>query len=79
MPGQHVDDVGGGAVEPDGRQHFVQQLARAADEGQAGLVFLDAGRFADEHDARFGVAVGEHGGVGELLQRAAFEGFQRGL
>ena len=54
-PGHDVGDVDRRAVEADGRQHAVEQFAGAADEGQALDVLVAAGRFADEHHARFGL------------------------
>ena len=76
-PGNHIGDVGAAAVEPDRRDHAVQQLARAADERQPLEVFLASGGLADEHDARLRVAVGKHQPRGGRFQRAAVEIFQQ--
>jgi len=63
----------------DHLQHLVEQLAGAADEGQADAVFVAARRFADEHDAACRIAVGEDGMRCRPLQRAALETFQCGF
>ena len=58
----------------DGSQHFVEQLARAPDEGFAATVFLGAGRFADYHPVCGGTANTEHGLRTSRVQRAARAG-----
>lgn len=77
-PRNHVGDVGGGAIEADGTQHQVEQFAGTADERQAGEVFVAAGCFADEHHARFRIAVGEYQPCRGRLQCAAIEVVQQG-
>ena len=72
-PGHDVGDVDRRAVEPDRRQHAVEQFAGAADEGQALDVFVAARRFADEHHARLRIAVGEDELGRGRLERAALE------
>ena len=76
-PRNDVGDVGAGAVEPDRRDHPVEQFARAPDERQALDVFLASGGLADEHDAGLRVAVGEYQPRGGGFQRAAVEIFQQ--
>ena len=76
-PRNHVGDVGLAAVEPDRRHHPVEQLAGAADERQALDVLVAPGRFADEHDPRLRIAVGEHQPRRGVLQRAALELLQQ--
>ena len=51
-PRNDVGDIGAGAVEADRRDHQVEQLAGASDEGQAVEVLLASRRLADEHHAR---------------------------
>ena len=75
--GMHVGDVGLAAIEPDRRDHAVQQLAGTSDEGQALDILVAAGGFADEHDARLGIAVGKHQPRRGVLQRATLESFQQ--
>ena len=76
-PRDHVGDVGLAAVEPDRRDHPVQQFAGTSDERQAFDILVAAGRFADEHDARLGIAVGEHQPRRGVFQRASVEIFQQ--
>ena len=76
-PRNHIGDVGLAAVEPDRRDHAVEQLAGTADERQALDVLVAPGRLADEHDARLRIAVGEHQPRGGVFQRAAVEFFQQ--
>src|ERR1700722_1102677 len=59
-PRHHVGDIRFRAVEPDRRQHEVEEFSGAADERQAGYVFVAPRRFADEHDARLRIAVGKN-------------------
>ena len=58
--GRHGSDIGDIDVilagEPDRRQHPVEQLAGAPDEGQADAVLVGARRLADDHHAAFRVA-----------------------
>ncbi len=70
-PGNHVGDVGGGAVEAYGSYHQIEQLAAAPDEGQPLDVLVAARCLADEHDARLRIAVGENQPCRRVLQRAA--------
>jgi hypothetical protein len=69
-PGHDVGDIDRRAIEPDRRQHAVEQLAGAADERQALDVLVASWRLAHEHHARLRVAVGEHelGGGGAHAQ-----------
>ena len=59
-PRNDIGNVGAGAIEPDRRDHPVQQLAGTPDEGQPFDVFLASGGFANEHDARLRIAIGKH-------------------
>ena len=72
------DDVGdvavGGAVEVDGKEVFVQQLAAAAHEGQALLVLALAGAFAHEQDLGVLHALPEHDAAAGGVQRTALAG-----
>ena len=77
-PRHDVGDVDLGAVEPDRRQHAVEQLAGAADERQALDVLVAARRLADEHHARLRIAVGEHQAARGGVQRAAVEAVEHG-
>ena len=76
-PRDDIGDVGLAAVEPDRRDHPVQQLAGTSDERQALDVLVAPGRFADEHDARLRIAVGKHQPRRGVFQRAAVEIFQQ--
>ena len=76
-PGNHVGDVGLAAVEPDRRDHPVEQFSGTSDKGQALDVLVAPGRFADEHDARLRIAVGKHQPRRGVFQRAAVEIFQK--
>ena len=67
----------GVARQADGRQHAVEQLAGAADEGLALQILVAARRLAHQHDAGIRVAVGEAQVGGGLLQRAGIEGRKR--
>ena len=60
------------------RQHLVEELARAPDEGAALEVLLAARRLADEHEAGLGRAPVEAQVLGRRLQRATVEVGQRG-
>ena len=75
-PRNDVGDIGRAAAKPDRRQHAVEQLAGAADEGQAFKILLAAGRLAHEHDGRLRIAVGKHQLLGGHFQRAALETLQ---
>ncbi len=83
-PGDDVDDAEHGAVEVDAGEHFIEQLAGGAYEGEAGAVFLGTWGFADEHEVGLFGAVGEdqagggvaQGAAGEILEGSA-EVFQR--
>ena len=72
-PGNHIGDIGFGAIEPDRADHAVQQLAGTSDEGQALDVLVAPRCFADEHDAGFRIAVGKHQPRRGCFQRAAVE------
>jgi len=72
-PWNDIGDVGAAAVQPDRGDHPVQQLARTSDERQSLDVFLASGSFADEHDARLRIAVGEYQACSGGFQRAAVE------
>ena len=76
-PGDDVGDVGARAVEPDRRDHAVEQFSGAADEGEALQVLLHARRLADEHHARLRVAVGEDEVGGGEAEVAALESLER--
>ena len=67
----HVGDVDLFALQAHGRDHVVEQLPGAAHERQSLRVFVGAGAFADEHQARVGRAVGKHDLVAALVQGAA--------
>ena len=77
-PGNQVGDQELRPVEPDARQHAVEQLAGRADERLAGPVFLGAGAFADQHQAGSRVAVGEHQVGRRGGERAAVEAGEGG-
>lgn len=49
------------ARQVDGLDHFREELAGAADEGQALAIFIGAGPFADENEPRARVALAGHG------------------
>ncbi len=68
---QHVRDVHLAALEPGGRQHRIQELARAPDERLALAVLFGAGRLADHHQARPPVAGAEHGLRARFAEPAA--------
>jgi electron-transferring-flavoprotein dehydrogenase len=71
-----VDDVGDQhtlTVEADRRQHAVEELAGAADEGAADPVLVGARGLADDHDRRGGVAVGKDRVGRRAPERAAVE------
>ena len=57
---QRIRDVHALARRARGREHRIEQLARAADERLAAAVFLGTGRLADDHPARVAVADAEH-------------------
>ena len=76
-PGDDVGDVGARSVEPDRGDHAVEELAGAADEGEALQVLLDPRRFADEHHPRLRVAVGEDEVRCGEAEIAAFERLKR--
>ena len=76
-PEDDVGDPDRAPVEPDRRQHPVEQLAAGADERLALPVLLGPGRLADQHQRRLGVAVGEAQPGRGLLERAAVEPLQR--
>ena len=81
-----VSDVDLLAREAHGEDHVGEELAGFADEGQALRVFIGSGAFADEHEARGGVAGAEDDGVtagiGERAAGAVADvganGFKRG-
>ena len=66
------------AVETDRSHHAVEELAGAADEGQAFDVLLAPGRLADEHHLRLRIAGGEHQLLCGLAQPAALEPVEQG-
>ena len=68
---QHVGDEDLLAREPDLFQQLVQQLAGAADEGQALAVLFGPRRLADEHQLGIGVA-GPEDRLGPGLVQGAF-------
>jgi hypothetical protein len=68
---EHVRDEDVLARQADLLEQLVEQLAGAADERQALLVLVHAGRLADEHQVRVGVARPEHHPRPGLRQRAA--------
>ena len=65
----YIGDVHLLAAESHGRDHVVQQLPGLTNERQALFVLVRAWAFANKHQARVRVAVGEHdavtAGVGE--------------
>ena len=58
-PEHDVGDPHQVAIEPDGRQHAVEQLPARADEGLAAPVLLGPRRLADQHQPGGRAAVGE--------------------
>ncbi len=72
-----IGDQHAGAVEPDRRQHAVEQLAGTADKRPSDAVLVGARRLADDHQRCGGIAVGDHGVGRGLFQRAAFESGDR--
>ena len=54
---RHVDV---GALEPDAGEQLVEELPGLADEREALLVLVEAGRLADEHEVGVRVADAEH-------------------
>ena len=76
-PRNHVGDIGLAAVEPDRRDHPVQQFAGTSDERQSLDILVASRRFADEHDARLRIAVGKHQPRRGVFQRAAVEILQQ--
>src|SRR5204863_9825003 len=77
-PRHDVGDVGLGAVEPDRREHAVEQLSGASDERQSLLVLFGAGRLADQHQFRARRAVSEDETAGRGFQAAAIEAVEDG-
>src|SRR5262249_15297169 len=75
-PRNNVGDVGRSAVEPDGGQHAVQKLARAADEWKRLQVLLASRRFAHEHHAGLRIAVGKNQLGRRAAKGAALESFE---
>src|SRR5207248_6555104 len=68
----------GAARQTGGFEHAIEELARSADEGLALEVLIAAGRLADAHHMRLGIAVAQ-GKVGRrALERAGIEPRQRG-
>ena len=58
-PEKNVRDVNGTPVQPDRRQHPVEQLAAWAHEGKALAVFFGTRRLANQHHAGLGIAIRE--------------------
>ena len=56
---ENVRDVDVAALEADPREQLVEQLPGLADEREALLVLVEAGRLADEHQVGVGVADAE--------------------
>ena len=69
-----LDDVGDVDLRPveiDHFEHIIEQLAGRPDKRQPLQVFLFAGAFADEHDARILGAVTEYEVMPRLTETAA--------
>ncbi len=69
-PGDQVGEQALAAIKPDARQHLVEQPARRARKGAAFHIFLGPRNIAHDHQARIGVAIGEHQPGGGHAQRA---------
>jgi hypothetical protein len=67
---QNVRDENAVAIQAHGAQHFVQQLAGAADERLPASVFFGAWRLAYDHPVRFRISHAEHGLRSTRVQRA---------
>ena len=76
-PWNDIGDVSLAAVEPDCRDHPIEQFSGASDERQALDVLVAPGRFADEHDAGLRIAVGKHQPRRGVFERTALEIFQQ--
>lgn len=74
----NVGDIDLRAVEPDGGEHRVEQLAGAADERLAERVFPFAGPFADKHQSGVPVADAENG-LMAVFTEPAFPALRAGL
>ncbi len=77
-PWNDIGDIGASTIKPDRAHHQIEELARAADERQAGTIFVSAGRFADEHHACARCTISEHKLLGGLAQAAALEAVEDG-
>jgi hypothetical protein len=77
-PGHYVGDVQGGvaftfAVHIDCCEHFIEQLASATHKRFADLILLAPGSFANDHNARTGIAVGKYQIACTFFQGAMLE------
>src|SRR5689334_8858599 len=59
------------AAQINGAEDLGKQLARHADEREAGLIFVLTGRFADAHQFRCGPALPGHELRGGLVERTS--------
>ncbi len=66
-PIHDIRDVNLPAVEPDRREHSIEQLTGTANEWKSLPVLLQPGCFADEHNATIRVSIGKNGVGGEPL------------
>src|SRR5437868_15411614 len=76
-PIEHVRDVDLFSIEPDRGEHEIQELARAADEGNSLLVLVSAGRLSDQHDPAQRRSVGKDRIGGVTLELATLEIMKR--
>ena len=67
---EDVREVDVVAIEADAREQSLEQLARLPCERRSALVFLEAGRLADEHQVGIGIAEAEDDTVAGLGQAA---------
>jgi len=78
-PWHRIGDIDLGSIQPDRRQHTVQQLSRFANKWLALTILFSPRRFADQHDVGVRIAIGKHELRGPQFEPAAIITAQNGL